>query len=215
MGQPREALPGAILRRWHRSIRVNALCQKAKEKRVNQSVYEEISEYGAPMSKWYDTVYAGRDLPPQPANYTPTSNRSNSKSHLEATSLTRRTSRRHSCNSKPGWLQEHVVLNLLGNEVIRLLRLSRSTVTSAQSKAFHRYNVKDYLYLLFSWNKNPLEVHHVLLSKQKVLSMIKLISHLWSNKYPQGTVISLSIPHGVNTSLIPSRILEVIYGTTI
>ena len=51
-------------------------------------------------------------------------------------------------------------------------------------------------------------------SKQKVLSMIKL-SYLWSNKYPQGIIISLSIFRGVNTSLVPNRILEVICGTTI
>ena len=76
--------------------------------------------YGALMSKWHDIVYIGRDLPPQPANHTPNSNRSNSKSHLKATSLIRQTSKKHSCKSKPGRLQEYVTLNLLGNKVIRL-----------------------------------------------------------------------------------------------
>jgi len=143
----REALPGVILRRWYWSILANSPCFKAKERRVNQSIYGEISEYGAPMSKWYDVVYTGRDLPPQPANHTPSSNRSNSKSHLEAISPIKRTSRRYSCKSKLGRLQEHVVLNLLGNEVIRFRRLSRSTVTSEYPKSFLQYNVKDYLCL--------------------------------------------------------------------
>ena len=167
------------------------------------------------MSKWYDTVYAGRDLPSQPANRTPISNRSSSKSHMEATSLTRWTSRRHSCKSKSGRFQEPVALNLMDNEVIRLLQLSRSTVTSEQSKSFHRYNVKDYLCLSFSWNKKKPWKYIMYYSKQKVLSMIKLTSHLWSNKYSQGTVISLSFPHRVNTSLIPRGNLETIRGTTI
>ena len=156
MGWHGEALPRSILRRWHRSIRANSSCYKAKERRVNQSVYGEILEYGALFSKWHDTIYTGKDLPSQPANYTPSSNMSNSKSHLKATSLRRWTSRSYSCKSKTGILQEHVALNLLGNEVIRLLRLSRSTVISEQSKSFHRY-------LSSPWNKTPLEVHHILL----------------------------------------------------
>ena len=61
---------------------------KAKERRVNQSVCGEILKYDALMSKWYDTVYTGKDLPPQSANHTPNTNRCNSKSHLESTSLT-------------------------------------------------------------------------------------------------------------------------------
>ena len=104
-----------------RSIHANSPCYKAKERRVNQSICREILEYGARMSKWHGTVYTGRDLSPQPANHTPNSNRSNSKSHLKVTSLT-------SCKSKPVRLQEHLALNLLGNEVIRLLWLSCSTV---------------------------------------------------------------------------------------
>ena len=39
-------------------------------------------------------------------------------------------------------------------------RLPRSTVTSRQSKSFHQYNAKEYL-----WNKDLLEVHHVLQKK--------------------------------------------------
>jgi len=150
MGRPREVLPDAILRRWHSSFHVNSPWYKAKERKVNQSVCKEISEYSASMSKWHDTVYTDRDLLSQPANYTSNSNRSNLKLHLKTASLTRRTSRRHSCKSKPGRLQEHVVLNLLGNEVIRLLWLSGSTITSEQSKPFLWYNVKDYLCLSFS-----------------------------------------------------------------
>ena len=115
-------------------------CYKTKERRVNQSVCGEILEYGAPIFKWHDPAYTSRDLLSQPANHTHISNRSNSK-HLKATSLTRQMNRRHSCKSK------HVALNLLGNEVIRLLWMSRSTVTSEQSKSFHRYNIKDYLCL--------------------------------------------------------------------
>jgi len=82
------------------------------------------------MSKGHDTVYTSRDLPPQPANHTSNSNRSISKSHLEAGGHTRRMSRRHSCKNKPGKLQEHIALNLLDNKVIRLLWLSCSTFTS-------------------------------------------------------------------------------------
>ena len=36
------------------------------------------------------------------SNHTPSTNKSNSKSHMEATSLIRLTSRRHNCKSKPG-----------------------------------------------------------------------------------------------------------------
>ena len=60
---------------------------QAKERRVNQSVCGEILEYGTSMFKWHDKVYIGRDLPSQPANHTPNSNRSKSKSHLKAASL--------------------------------------------------------------------------------------------------------------------------------
>ena len=148
MGRPREALPGAILQRWHLSIRANSSCYKAKERRVSQSICGEISEYDALMFKWHDIVYTGRDLLPQPANHTPRSNRSNLKSHLEAISLTRRTSRRHSGKSKSGRLQELIARNLLGSEVIWLLRLSCSTITSERSKLFYRY-------LSSPWNKTP------------------------------------------------------------
>ena len=120
IGRPRETLPSTILQR-HRSIRANSPYYKAKERRVNQRICEEISEFGTPMSKWHVTVYSDRDLSPRPANHTPISNRNNSKSHLKATILTRQTSKRHSCKSKSGRLQEHVALNLLGNEVIQLL----------------------------------------------------------------------------------------------
>jgi len=43
------------------------------------------------MSKQRDTVYTDQDLPLQPANHTPNANRSNSKSHLKVTNLTRQT----------------------------------------------------------------------------------------------------------------------------
>jgi len=45
--------------------------------KVHQDFCGEISEYGAQMSKWHDTIYAGRNLPPQFANHTPSLNRSN------------------------------------------------------------------------------------------------------------------------------------------
>jgi len=176
MSQPREALPGAILWRWHWNTIANSPCYKDKERIINQSICGEILEYGAPMSKWHDTVYTSRDLLPHPANHPPNSNRSNSKSHLEVTSLIRWMSRRHSCKSKSGRLQEHVALNLLGNKVIWLLWLSRSTVTSEQSKSFHRY-------LSSLWNKNPLEVHHILLQTKKYYPWSSSTIHLWSKKY--------------------------------
>ena len=102
---------------------------KQKKGESIKAFVERFLEYGVLISKWHDTVYTGRDLSSQPANHIPKRYRSNSKSHLKATGLTRRTSKRHSCKSKLGRLQEHVALNLLGKEVIRLLRLSRSTVT--------------------------------------------------------------------------------------
>jgi len=183
MDQPWEAFPDMILRKWHQSIHANSPYNKAKEIRVNQSVCKEFSEYGAPMSKWHDIVYTGRDLPPQLTNHTPNSNRSNSKSHLKATSLRRWTSRRHSCKIKPRRLQKYVALNLLGNEVIRLLRLSHSTVTSEQSKSFHQYNAKDYLCSSSLWNRNPLEVYHVLLQIKKYYPWSSSTVHHWSKKY--------------------------------
>jgi len=94
------------------------LAIKQKKGELIKAFVDEISEYGALMSKWHVTIYTERDLSPQPANHTPNTNRNNSKSHQKVTSLTRRTSRRHSCKSKPERSQEHVALNLLGNEII-------------------------------------------------------------------------------------------------
>jgi len=45
-------------------------------------------EYGALMSKWYDTVYTGGDLPSQSTNRTPGSNRSGRMSHLQGSGAT-------------------------------------------------------------------------------------------------------------------------------
>jgi len=183
MVRPREALSCAILREWHWSIRAHYPCYKAKERRVNQSFCGEISEYGASISKWHDTVYTGRDLPPHPSNHTPSSNRSNLKSHLEATSLIRWTSRRHNYKSKPERLQEHVALSLLGNELIRLFdchvqqlplnNLNHSIGIMLKTICLsHPHGIK----------KSPGSISCTTPNK-KVLSMIKLISHLWSNKY--------------------------------
>jgi len=108
---------------WHdySKMKLKFLCQLSllqSRRKESQSKYL-WRDFGVwrSMSKWYDAVYAGRDLPSKPANHTPNSNRSSSKSRLKVTSLTRRTSRRHSCKSKVGRLQEHVALNLLCNEV--------------------------------------------------------------------------------------------------
>ena len=138
----------------------------AKKSRVNQSVCGEISEYGALMSKWYDTVYTGKDLLPQPTNHIPSSNKSNLKSHLKATSLTRRTSM-----SKPGRLQELIALNhgatrwsdFYDYHIQQLLLNSLNHSISIMS---------DYLYLSSPWNKKILEVHHVLLQIKKYYSWL-------------------------------------------
>jgi len=57
---------------------------EAEESGVYQDVCGEISEYDAPISKWYDTIYIGGDLPLQSANHTLSPDRSGRVSHLEA-----------------------------------------------------------------------------------------------------------------------------------
>ena len=51
IGWPREALPGTIIQRWNWSFYANSPCYKAEERRVNQNICEEISEYGTLMSE--------------------------------------------------------------------------------------------------------------------------------------------------------------------
>jgi len=57
-------------------IFVPTLLAIKQKKGVDQDVYGEISEYGAPISKRHDPIYIGRDLSLQYAKNTPSSNRS-------------------------------------------------------------------------------------------------------------------------------------------
>jgi len=76
MGQLKKVISGSLLRRRHENIYADFPRYKAEERRVDQDICGEISEYDAPMSKRHDLVYVGRDLPLHPANCTTGSDRS-------------------------------------------------------------------------------------------------------------------------------------------
>ena len=120
LGQHWEVISGSILRRRYRDIGANSPCDKIEERRVHQIVCEKVSEYGTLMSEWHDTVYTGRDLPPQSVNCTPGSNRSSQMSHLKAVGATRRASREDHYRGH-GWRKGHK------------LRLDKSTLRASES----------------------------------------------------------------------------------
>jgi len=93
MGRPREAIFGSLFWRHYRDISANSPYNKAEERRVHQIICEKVSEYGALMSEWHDTVYIGKDMPPQSSNHTPDSDRSTRVSHLKAVGAIKRVSK--------------------------------------------------------------------------------------------------------------------------
>ena len=94
VGQPREAISGLFFWRRYRDLGANSSCSKVEERRVHQDVCGNVSEYGALISDWHDTIYTGRDLLSQSTNRTSNSGKSSQVSHLKAVGATRRASGR-------------------------------------------------------------------------------------------------------------------------